>query len=678
MKECQEHYKFSFKVDEYNFTIKQITDEKFKMEINNKDFMDLMKEERTGEFQRKKKEYLSSKEKEKKKNNNTEDDYYRKTIKYNGENYFEGEEDMYDIEEQRKRLEEFERKKKKINNEDDDFYGSKKMNNGNKFILDNKTVNTNRMIICNLKDIFGEDNFGNEVQGDEFNFSWGDNGDDNNYIFKQNKNNRNNFIQDSIFNNNNNNGNNNPIYDKKILESNPDYYLNQMSNNLNNANNPHNQAVLNQFLNFNDQNGNNNNPYNIKPLLKEGVKCKLSEITDISTKINVEITISDPLVNEGGIFSKSYVTYLVKTKPFNFEVRRRFSDFEWLHNILMAQYVNCIIPPLFKKTSLKIISGGNKDDLIINKRINIIDKFMKELITHPLLRNSQILYDFISIKDEKTFNNKKNIYNKLKTPQRVEEVKTLNGIMDIGVDKEKEQLAEKIKVISESNGDLMKKLTKEYKLLNTQIEEISKKMKDIAKIWDELYKKGESNSESEIILGLYDIMYKVMEDWSNMEKNHVKLINLKIREFFRYMRYEYKSIREYYNTYDNAKNQYLKSYIKLMDNKEKMFREEDIENWGLSQEDMKNKMNLLKNKEYSIERMLPEETKKVNDFRKMYGCYLNSLVGEYKEIQNYNGTRHKENISKFMRETTENYSKFHVSITNLIAYIDALKEDNFK
>mgnify|MGYP006873115054 CR=1 FL=1 len=262
MKECQEHYKFSFKVDEYNFTIKQITDEKFKMEINNKDFMDLMKEERTGEFQRKKKEYLSSKEKEKKKNNNTEDDYYRKTIKYNGENYFEGEEDMYDIEEQRKRLEEFERKKKKINNEDDDFYGSKKMNNGNKFILDNKTVNTNRMIICNLKDIFGEDNFGNEVQGDEFNFSWGDNGDDNNYIFKQNKNNRNNFIQDSIFNNNNNNGNNNPIYDKKILESNPDYYLNQMSNNLNNANNPHNQAVLNQFLNFNDQNGNNNNPYN--------------------------------------------------------------------------------------------------------------------------------------------------------------------------------------------------------------------------------------------------------------------------------------------------------------------------------------------------------------------------------------------------------------------------------
>ena len=255
-KEESDHYKFSFKIEEYNFTLKQISDEKFKLEINGKDFMDLMNEERRGEFQRKKNEYLGTKEKEKKKNNfnNREDDYYKRAMKYNGENYFEGEEDMYDIEEQRKRLEEFERKKKKINNDGDDFYDSKKTSNGSKFILDNRTVNSNRMIICSLENIFGD-----EVQGDEFNFRW-DNGDDNNFNLNQNKNNRNNYMQGSMFNdNNNNNGNNNPNYDKKILESNPDYYLNQMNNNLNNANNPHNQAILNQFLNFNDQGGNNNN-----------------------------------------------------------------------------------------------------------------------------------------------------------------------------------------------------------------------------------------------------------------------------------------------------------------------------------------------------------------------------------------------------------------------------------
>ena len=494
-----------------------------------------------------------------------------------------------------------------------------------------------------------------------------DNIDNDNNNIKNNDNNNNNNIQ----NNEKNKVNNNNVNNKVINKVNNNNVNNKVINNVNNN-------INNNVKNNVNNNVNNNNPYNIKPLIKESVKCKLSEITDISTKINIEITISNPLVTEGGLFSKSFVTYLVKTTPFNFEVRRRFSDFEWLHNILMAQYINCIIPPIYKKTSLKIISVGNNDDLIINKRINILQKFMKEIITHPLLRNSQILFDFISIKDEKTFNNKKNIYNKLSTPTKVEQIKTLNGVMDIGVDKPKEDMAEKIKTISEGYVDLMKRLTKEYKILNMQIEDISTKMKEIANIWDDLYKKGESNSESEIILGLYDIMYKVMDDWANMEKNHVNLINLKIREYFRYIRYEYKAIKDYYNTYDNAKNQYLKSYIKLMDNKERMYREDDIENWGLSNEDMKNKMNLLKNKEYSIERMLPEETKKVNDYRKMYGCYLNSLVDEYKEIQNYNGIRHKDSISNFIKGTTENYSKFHVNITNLNAYIDALKEENFK
>ena len=79
-------------------------------------------------------------------------------------------------------------------------------------------------------------------------------------------NNDNNINQNSIYNNNQ--GNNN--YDKKILDTNPDFYLKQMAHNMNNAKNLHNQAVLNQFfdltnnnnnysMNFNNQQNNNMN-----------------------------------------------------------------------------------------------------------------------------------------------------------------------------------------------------------------------------------------------------------------------------------------------------------------------------------------------------------------------------------------------------------------------------------
>ena len=76
--------------------------------------MNLLKDERSGKLKKEKDEYLKKKEKEKKKNNsnnNKTDDYYKRAMKYNGENYVEGEEDLYNIEEQRKRLEEFEKKK---------------------------------------------------------------------------------------------------------------------------------------------------------------------------------------------------------------------------------------------------------------------------------------------------------------------------------------------------------------------------------------------------------------------------------------------------------------------------------------------------------------------------------------------------------------------------------------
>ena len=92
----------------------QKSDDKFELKVNNANFIDLLKDERSGKLKKEKDEYLKKKEKEKKKNNsnnNNTDDYYKRAMKYNGENYVEGEEDLYNIEEQRKRLEEFEKKK---------------------------------------------------------------------------------------------------------------------------------------------------------------------------------------------------------------------------------------------------------------------------------------------------------------------------------------------------------------------------------------------------------------------------------------------------------------------------------------------------------------------------------------------------------------------------------------
>ena len=245
-----DNFYFNFKLGEYNFLVIQNEDEKPKLTINNRDFNDILKDERTGKLDRDKQNYLKTSKNEPKRNNNSsESEYYKRALKYNGENYVEGNDgEIYDLEEQRRRLEEFERKKQKENEEkkkknksniyhDDNNKNSNIDKNKEKkylnFVLDNETVRKNQNIIQNINNIFDDDNLL----------------DLNDIDFNQIANNLNgNLKQNNLFDNNNN------------------YDFGQMNEDINNGNN---QNVINQFLsnmennnNFNFDNGFNNNDNN--------------------------------------------------------------------------------------------------------------------------------------------------------------------------------------------------------------------------------------------------------------------------------------------------------------------------------------------------------------------------------------------------------------------------------
>ena len=161
--------------------------------------------------------------------------------------------------------------------------------------------------------------------------------------------------------------------------------------------------------------------------------CQKNERTIISELKNIKINLLEPQVVDGGFFSRKYVTYLIETIPFEIKVRKRYSDFEWLRNILSIIYPHVTIPPMPKKN---FSSRFNEE--FINKRLRSLEKFLKGISIHPLLRNSQIFYDFISISKENEFNNKKNEYNKLKLPQKLYEHKTISGEGDTYITNDKE------------------------------------------------------------------------------------------------------------------------------------------------------------------------------------------------------------------------------------------------
>ena len=217
-----DYFFYEFKIGRYYFTLSHL-DSNTALSINGKLFNDLMREERSG---------LLNKEKK----NNIEENN-----KLNQQNiYLDG---VYDIAQQRALLEEFEKKKMKEKEKLKNFYvGNGNAQNdvnenkkSNKFILDDETVKKNRIIICNIQNIFEE---GDDEESDLFDFTWDNNS-------------------------NNNNKMNNNISNKNISN----YNIKNIGNNIkqinNNTNNQHNQEIINQFFDFTQNNTNQQSNSNI-------------------------------------------------------------------------------------------------------------------------------------------------------------------------------------------------------------------------------------------------------------------------------------------------------------------------------------------------------------------------------------------------------------------------------
>ena len=225
----QEHFYHQFKIGDYTFSLNHY-DTNTELLINDKNFKQLMKEERSGILDKEKQKHLRKQ--------NHKDIYNNKDYELSDENIYD-----VDIKEQKRILEEFERKKKKEKEQVKNFYLNDEQmnkvehNHKNNFVLDDKTVNKNRLIICNIENIFdsGDENEDN----DEFNiddFTWD-----------------NNTAKLNTFNNNENNI---PNFTQNKIEINSNININQINNNINNI---HNQNVINQFFDFTKNNTNNNN-----------------------------------------------------------------------------------------------------------------------------------------------------------------------------------------------------------------------------------------------------------------------------------------------------------------------------------------------------------------------------------------------------------------------------------
>ncbi|EEH36606.1 autophagy-related protein 24 [Paracoccidioides lutzii Pb01] len=119
----------------------------------------------------------------------------------------------------------------------------------------------------------------------------------------------------------------------------------------------------------------------------------------------LECTVDSPLKENSGT-KDAYISYLITThtdfksfqKP-NFTVRRRYSDFNFLYNILFREYPACAVPPLPDKHKMEYVRGDRFGTDFTNRRAWSLHRFLKRLSLHPVLRRAPILVVFLESAD---------------------------------------------------------------------------------------------------------------------------------------------------------------------------------------------------------------------------------------------------------------------------------------
>ena len=449
---------------------------------------------------------------------------------------------------------------------------------------------------------------------------------------------------------------------------------NGINNNLNVGmdNNFINNNINNEIINNNGmiQYGQNsddfnqqNEPTDIYGITSlESVSCSIYEKSELCKfdNIKIEMTIGEKV--PGTFFSKAYTTYIIVTSPANFNVRRRYSDFEWLRQVLINLYSSNVIPPIPKKNK---IGGDRFDELFLDKRLRTLEKFLNLLLADPIIRDSQILYDFLSIEEDSKFNNRKKYYNNYKLPMNLCDFKSPNGKLNITINEEVEIFYQNIKDNTEINQDLLTKLNTNIKQLSLDMTNIFNRMDEITKICDELFINSIKYYDINEIKVSYCQLKDMFKNWSTTLKKECVLLNVNIREYFKYSKNLFRSMKEMLNIVDFHKQAYYKSKRNLITKKEELFKRSDVSKWDLGPNKNISIVSLLKDKNVALPKMLYSETKAVNNMKQVYGYYLNRATGEFERIRKLIGLGHKQNISENSKKQITIISELFKNISDI-------------
>ena len=408
-------------------------------------------------------------------------------------------------------------------------------------------------------------------------------------------------------------------------------------------------------------------------IIKDVKECKPLEQTELSKYNKLKITVTKPEKKTEGFFSKTYVTYMVSTMPASYVVHRRYTDFTWLRNTLLNLFPANSIPPIPKKNK---IVGDNFAPPINLKRGRFLEKFMNYLASDPIIKNSQIFFDFLYIGAETDFNSKKKVYEKVKSLSDVNEFRNENSKVEIMINSEKENYVENIKDNITNNINILKKINTSFKLLYDEVNAVTTRLDEIASLWAQMYKSSQKYFDHNTSCECDKQLSNLFVNWSKILKQQNNVVNVDIREHFKFMRKNFGAMKDLTNSLETPKSNYNKASKNLMYKKDDLFKRNDTAKWELDPHDKIEMSKILNNKKAAFPLICKKETLNVIGLKEFYGLILNRIISEYERMRELNANLSKNIINNNLKKLTDISGQFLIFAGEINSAIDLCVNDH--
>ena len=429
-------------------------------------------------------------------------------------------------------------------------------------------------------------------------------------------------------------------------------------------------------LNSNSNSNSNNEIWGEKDedfgiILPQFENCKVCETTELSKYENVQVSINSYKKIDKGIFTKSYFTFLIVTNPLNLNVYRRYSDFDWLRERLSVIYNTNILPPLSKK-------GKIVEERKIKRRMRDLEKFLNYLLKDPIIKNSNILYEFLSIESEEELSKIKVNYNKYKTPSEIKNVKSVNGKIRVNVSHNKEQYVEYIGEIASFNETVLKKLEQNFFYLRNDMNVAINRLMSFSPLFDKLIKISSKYYDDNTTIESYKQIKSLFESWSNTLQKQNSFFFIDLKEYFKFLEGNYNHIKELVQVVESHKTNYNKISKSLIAKKIELFKKQETSNWQLDAADTNNLVSFYNDKTVACKKICSQETNNVIKIKEKYGYYVNRMISEYERLRHINALENKEKTVQFANKQQHILSEYCQIMGEIIGVMDGCIVEKLK